>query len=77
MLQEKPLAHERAAIARAALARKRNPDDPEAAAHVAELRAGYRARLLEEHIRRVVDGLPPLSDDQKRRLSILLNGASA
>jgi hypothetical protein len=77
MLQQTPLAHERAAIARAALARKRNPDDPDAAARVEELRAGYRARLLEEHIRKVVDGLPPLTEDQKRRLSVLLNGASS
>jgi hypothetical protein len=77
MLSSAPLSHERAAIARAAQARKRRPDDLEAEARERELRASYRARLLEEHIRSVVESLPPLSTEQRNRLVCLLTGASS
>ncbi len=77
MLQETSLAHQRAAIARAVLARKRRPDDAQAQARVEELRVAYRVSLLENHIRRLVETAAPLTEDQIRRLSVLLNGASA
>jgi hypothetical protein len=54
----------------AALIRHRPPDDPE----VAEAGRDLRAAQLEEHVRRVVDQMPPLSADQKARLMVLLWG---
>ena len=33
-----------------------------------------RATSLEEHIKRVVDAAPPLTDDQRARLAALLQG---
>jgi hypothetical protein len=72
-----PLTHQRAAIGRAARARKRKPDDPEAAARLEQLRADYRAARAEEIIRDLVDAAPPLSPEARERLSFLLNGASS
>lgn len=46
---------------------RRNPD-----ADVTELRRQLKAERLEEHIRRVVDDAPPLSDEQRARLAQLL-----
>jgi hypothetical protein len=57
----------------AALARHRSADDPE----VAEAGRDLRAAQLEEHVRRVVDQLPPLSADQRARLIVLLRSGSA
>jgi hypothetical protein len=37
-----------------------------------DLRRELRAAQLAEHIRRVVDAAPPLSDDQRARLAALL-----
>ena len=37
-----------------------------------ELRRDMRAAKLAEHIRRVVDAAPPLTDDQRARLAVLL-----
>ena len=50
----------------------KNPQDPSAAAAVVEMRRDYRAIALEEHIRKVVDAAPPLTDDQRARLAALL-----
>lgn len=72
-----PLTHQRAAIARAAQARKRRPDDPETAARVEELRAEYKAQRLEGYIRELMAKRPPLTQEQRDRLSLLLNGASS
>lgn len=77
MLQESPLAHKRAEIARAALQRKRHPDDPEVAARVEELRAEYKAQRLEGYIRELMAKRPPLTQEQRDRLSLLLNGAAS
>jgi hypothetical protein len=68
-----PPSHQRAAIARAERLRKRKPDDPEAAARVDQLRVAYRASRAEEIIRELVDGAPPLTAEQRERLSVLLN----
>lgn len=77
MLQEIPLTHQRAAIARAVQARKRRPDDPEAAARVEQLRAEYKAQRLEAWIQELLEQAPELSQEQRDRLSFLLNGASS
>jgi hypothetical protein len=57
----------------AALSRSRTPDDPD----LADARRALRAARAEDYIRTLVDAAPPLTDDQKRRLSVLLNGASS
>ena len=44
------------------------PDDP----RVGDLRRDLRAQQLEEHIRRVVDEMPPLTPEQLSKLSALL-----
>lgn len=74
---EEPLTHQRAAIARAAQARKRRPDDPDAAARVEQLRAEYKAQRLEAWIQELVALAPPLTQEQRDRLSFLLNGAQS
>lgn len=53
----------------AALSRSRTPDDPDLAA----ARRDLRAARAEDYIRKVVEAAPPLTDEQVRRLSVLLN----
>ncbi len=67
----------RAALASAAARASRHPDDPAAAEAVVELRRKYHAVALEEHVRRVVDGFPPLAPEQLDRLAALLRSAPA
>jgi hypothetical protein len=57
--------------ARAAALRRHHPTDPAAGAE--EFR-DLRADTLERHVREVVDGLPPLTAEQKTRLTLLLHG---
>lgn len=64
--------HHRARIA--SLSRSRTPDDPE----LIGARQAHAAAMLAEHIRRVVDAAPPLTDAQRADLAALLQcGASA
>jgi hypothetical protein len=42
-------------------------------ADTSELRRDLRAASLAEHIRKVVDSAPPLSDQQRARLAALLH----
>ena len=50
------------------LSRSREPDDPE----LLDARLGLRVEKLAEHIARVVDELPPPTDEQRARLARLL-----
>lgn len=59
---------ERARVA--SLTRSRTPDDPE----LVDARRNMRAERLADHIRRVVDDAPPLTDEQRRKLARLLVG---
>jgi hypothetical protein len=59
--------HERARVAR--LSQTRSADDPV----LGEARRDLRAARAEEYIRKLVDSAPPLTDEQRRRLSVLLN----
>jgi hypothetical protein len=52
----------------AALSRRRPPDDPDLLA----ARRDLKAARLEDHIRRLVDEAPPLSESQRARLAALL-----
>ena len=52
----------------AALVRHRTPDDPD----VVEATRDLRVAQLNEHVRRVVDGFPPLTPEQRSRLAALL-----
>jgi hypothetical protein len=52
----------------AALKRHRPSDDPE----ITEAKRDLDVAVLEEHVRRVVDGAPPLSAEQRDRLAVLL-----
>lgn len=63
--------HERARVAR--LSQTRDASDPD----LAEARQNLRVARAEDYIRKLVEAAPPLSEDQKRRLSVLLNGAVA
>lgn len=42
-----------------------------------ELRRDLRAAELEEHVRRIVDAAPPLTNDQRNRIAQLLFHAPA
>ena len=55
----------------ASLSRSRTPDDPDLIA----ARRNLRAARLEDYIRRTVDAAPPLLDEQRDRLAVLLRGA--
>jgi hypothetical protein len=55
------------------LVRHRGADDPEAK----RVRQELRADALERQIREVVDSAPPLTPEQRDRLSLLLHGGDA
>lgn len=55
----------------AALSRSRTPADPE----LVDARRDLAAEKLAEHIKQVVDGFPPLSDEQRLRLASLLRAS--
>lgn len=57
--------HRRARIAARA---RHTPEHPQ----LVEDRRDLRADRLEEHVREVVASLPPLTDEQRRRISSLL-----
>jgi hypothetical protein len=57
----------------AALSRSRTPDDPELVAE----RRKLRAQVLEDHVRRVVEAAPPLTQEQRDRIAALLRPTSA
>lgn len=61
----------RAAASRiAALSRSRAADDPD----LLDARRSLRAERLAEHIARVVAEAPPLTDEQRDELAVLLRG---
>ena len=57
----------------AALTRSRPENDPD----LLDARRELRAARLEDYIRRTVDAAPPLTDDQRDRLALLLRGGGA
>lgn len=59
--------------ARLAVHSRHHPDDSET---LDGLRRDLRAAMLEQHIRQVVDEAPPLTVEQRDRLSTLLAGAA-
>jgi hypothetical protein len=67
-----PISPEAARVrARIAGKKRQNPR-----ADVTEDQRELKTVSLEEHIRRVVDGLPPLSEEQRTRLALLLSPAA-
>ena len=60
--------------ARAAALARHHPDDPEAGA---DDRRTLKADALERHIRELVDAHPPLTAEQRSRLTLLLHGGDA
>jgi hypothetical protein len=54
----------------ASLTRSRRPDDPE----LLEARRNLRAAKLADHIVKVVAEAPPLTQEQRDRLAVLLRG---
>lgn len=69
-----PRRQARAALASAAARASRNPDDPAAREAVANASRDYYATALEDYIRKTVDSAPPLTPEQRARLSLLLSG---
>ena len=67
----------RAELATATARAKRQPHDADAVAAVEELRSRYRAVAAEDYIRELVDGAPPLTAEQRDRLTVLLRGGGA
>jgi hypothetical protein len=53
---------------RASLTRHRGPGHVE----TIEAERDYRAEVLAEHVRKVVDAFPPLTDEQCDRIAVLL-----
>ena len=60
--------HERARVA--SLTRSRAVDDPE----LVEARRNLKAERLADYIKRTVDASPPLTPEQRSRLTMLLSG---
>jgi len=54
-----------------ALSRSRKPDDPD----LIEAQRALRVLQAEEYVRRLVDGFPPLTREQRARLATLLQPA--
>ncbi len=67
----------RSALACAEAEAKRRPGDPHARDEVDELRRQYRAVAAEDYIRELVDSAPPLTDEQRDRLAVLLRPSAA
>jgi len=63
--------HERARIG--ALSRSRAADDPE----LLDARRNLRAERLADFIRKTVDAAPPLDQETRDRLALLLRGGAA
>jgi hypothetical protein len=63
--------HYRAKIA--SLTRSRQPDDPDLVA----ARQNLKALRLEEHVRKVVAEAPPLTDEQRERITALLRAGAS
>ena len=61
---------ERARVA--SLSRSRQPDDPA----LTNARRALRAARAEEYVRKLVDTWPPLTDEQRDRLAVLLRPAA-
>lgn len=59
---------ERARVA--SLSRSRTTDDPD----LVTARRDLRAARAEDYIRKLVDAAPPLSEEQRDRLAVLLRG---
>jgi hypothetical protein len=74
-MRENPMpttwTHERARVAR--LSQTRTPDHPD----LAEARQRLRLARAEDYIRKLVATAPPLTDEQRRRLSLLLHPRGA
>lgn len=67
----------RSQLANAERRRKAHPDDLAAQAAVDDLRSAYKASALADHIKRVVETAPPLTDAQRDQLAVLLRGGAA
>lgn len=63
--------HDRARVAR--LSQTRPANDPV----IQEAKRDLRASRAEDYIRKLVEAAPPLTEEQKRKLSVLLNAGSA
>ncbi len=70
----KESAHARAKLAATASKAARNPNDTETARAVDEARRNYRFVAAADYIKRTVDAAPPLTDEQRARLTALLSG---
>lgn len=55
-------------VGQLALASRTSPDKVEG------LKRDLKAQALEDHIRALVDSAPPLTDEQRERLALLLTG---
>lgn len=62
---------ERARVA--SLSRSRTADDPD----LVQARERLRVARFEEHVRKLVDSAPPLTDAQRDKLALLLRGGAA
>lgn len=58
---------------RAGLTRHRGADHPDTVA----VERDYRAEVLAEHVRKVVDGFPPLTAEQRDKIAALLRASTA
>ncbi len=72
MLEEQRKARSRLAAATAKANR-----DPAAQAEVDKARQEYRYVSAQEYVRQLVDTWPPLTDEQRDRLALLLRGTAA
>lgn len=62
---------ERARVA--SLSRSRTPDDPK----LIEARRNLRAERLADHIAKALAGSPPLTDEQRASIAVLLRGGAS
>ncbi len=76
-MPSKQLLDLRSEIGNASKRAKKYPNDPDTLEQLRRARRDYAAAAIEDHIKKIVDGFPPLTDEQKSRLSLLLQGVAA
>jgi hypothetical protein len=54
-----------------------NPDDRAGTDPTENARRAARFKFAQDRIKRIVDGMPPLTDEQLSKLAVLLHGGSS
>ncbi len=71
-----PSRRARGKLAQVVAEQNKRPDDPTLAAEVDDRRREYRFLSAADYIKALVDDAPPLTNEQRDRLALLLRGGA-